>query len=472
MFSISSSSPRRHAPAWAVGLCAALGAGLAGAQAPTPAFTAFAPPAAAAATASAPPLTLAAALALALQRSPQLAAARAETQASLAAREQAGARPNPVLELQLEDQRRATRTSTVTLTQPLELGGKRHARQQAADQAALLAQAQWQAQRAELRADVGAAFHDALIARERVQLAQQALEWAGRASAAAQRRVAAGKVAPVEGSRARVAEASARMELLQAEGEQQAARARLQVLLGLDAPLAAPLAGSAWPLPAAPGAQLLAQQLADAPALVQARLEVQRAQAQVQLERARRTPDVALQLGVKRAAELQRNQWIVGLSVPLPLADANAGAIQEAVHRHTRAQELLRAAQLRLQEEAAGALQRGTVAAAEVQLLREQVLAQAQAALDISTRGFEAGKFSFLDVLDAQRTLQQAQAQYLRALGQAHRAASDLARLLGDGDESAPAPGAAAPAADAWPPSSILSSSSSSASANAAGERP
>ncbi|WP_160313191.1 TolC family protein, partial [Burkholderia cenocepacia] len=47
------------------------------------------------------------------------------------------------------------------------------------------------------------------------------------------------------------------------------------------------------------------------------------------------------------------------------------------------------------------------------------------------SRGYELGKFSFLDVLDAQRTLFQGQSQYVRALAGAHAARADIGRLVG-----------------------------------------
>ena len=49
-----------------------------------------------------------------------------------------------------------------------------------------------------------------------------------------------------------------------------------------------------------------------------------------------------------------------------------------------------------------------------------------------STVGFEKGNFNFLEVLDAQRTYFAAQSQYLKALAEAHRAASDIDRVLGE----------------------------------------
>ncbi|MGK2926565.1 MAG: TolC family protein, partial [Lysobacterales bacterium] len=55
-----------------------------------------------------------------------------------------------------------------------------------------------------------------------------------------------------------------------------------------------------------------------------------------------------------------------------------------------------------------------------------------QSAFDAATRGFELGKFSFLEVLDAQRTLFQAKTQHLRALAEGHRAAAEIERVLGN----------------------------------------
>ncbi len=48
------------------------------------------------------------------------------------------------------------------------------------------------------------------------------------------------------------------------------------------------------------------------------------------------------------------------------------------------------------------------------------------------TRGFEMGKFNFLDVLDAQRTLVGVRAQYVRALDAAAQARVSMERLLGE----------------------------------------
>ena len=164
-------------------------------------------------------LTLAVAIQTALDNNPELSAARLEVEATLGARTQASVFQNPTLSAQIEDLKRDTRTTTVLLSQPIELGGKRSARIEAAERATDVARVQLEGKQAELRASVTAAFFAALIAQERVLLAQRSLDLAGRGSQAATNRVLAGKVSPIEETKAKVAEAGVRLESIQARGE-------------------------------------------------------------------------------------------------------------------------------------------------------------------------------------------------------------------------------------------------------------
>ncbi|MFP3681737.1 TolC family protein, partial [Pseudomonas sp. SIMBA_041] len=74
-------------------------------------------------------------------------------------RRQAGLLPNPELSWEAEDTRRDTRTTTITLSQPFELGGKRGARVAVATTGQAIAQLELERQRNGLRADVVQAFH-------------------------------------------------------------------------------------------------------------------------------------------------------------------------------------------------------------------------------------------------------------------------------------------------------------------------
>lgn len=386
-------------------------------------------------------LSLQQAIDRALARHPDLAAAQSEIEAADAARLQAGARPNPVLEAEFEDNRRETRTTTVLLTQPIELGGKRAARLEAAERAHALAQSQLAARRAQMRADATAAFMAALTAQERLRVADALLDLGRRATAAAGKRVAAGKVSPIEETKAQVAEANLRIEQVQARGELRAALLALAAIVGSPQPI--DRVDGAVALPDVPNDEALQARLADAPALRQAQLDVERLGALARLERARRIPDLSVGVGAKRSEEMGRNQPMLVLSVPLPVFDTNRGAELEALRRQDRARHEAEAAALRLRADAAQAHERLRAASAEAEAVQREVLPGAQTAYDASTKGFELGKFAFLDVLDAQRTLLEARTRHLRAIAEAHRAAAEIERLLGDGHHTAELSGAA-----------------------------
>ena len=390
------------------------------------------------------PLDLRSAIALAQRANPGLSSAAREQEASDAAVLQAGAWPNPVLEAQVEDLRRGNRTTTLLLSQPVELGGKRAARVTAAERARDQAASALLARRSELRASTITLFFDVLAAQERVRLMQDSLGLAQAATRAAANRVAAGKVPPLEETRSRVAEAGIRVELQQAEGALRSARRQLAALWGNPDPRFTQAQGAVDRLPPLALAQDVERRLAAAPMLRQARLEVERRQALSQLEQARRVPDVTVSLGAKRVPADEgmgssngRNQVVVGVSVPLPIFDTNRGNVAEALSREEKARDDLAAAELQLGADVAQAAERLRSARAAAETLQRDALPGAEAAYKAAAKGFELGKFSFLEALDAQRTHFQVRNQYLMAVADAHRAASELDRLLGtEADET------------------------------------
>ena len=390
------------------------------------------------------PLTLPAALALAQRAHPELVALRHELSAEDGLVQQAGLLPNPSLSVERVDTRRATRETTVLLSQPLELGGQRAARVQAAQRgregvAALLAQ-----RRAEVRAATAAAWFAVLAAQQQLALAQQAGELAQRAASATGRRVAAGKVSPVEQTRAQVAASTVQLELIRAQAALATARVRLAAQWGNPAPRferaagAEDAAGEAGGLAALPELPPLAAQralLAQAPGVQVAQAELARRQALAQVERSRRVPEVALTVGSKRSEELGRSQAVLGLSLPLPLFDRNQGAELAALRRVEQARDEVAATAARLEVELVQAREEYAAARAQALALQDEILPGARSAYAAAGTGFEHGKFGFLDVLDAQRTLLQAQSHYLTTLADAHRAQAVIDRILGAAHE-------------------------------------
>jgi cobalt-zinc-cadmium efflux system outer membrane protein len=374
------------------------------------------------------PLSLQEAIRLALEASPGLCAARLDIGIADADKLQAGLLPNPELALLREGMDKGTRTQTVEISQRFELGGKRAARVSLAEGERRVAVQQVAIAVAALRADVTAAYFDALSAHERLELSRASLQLAAKATQAATRRVAAGRISPVEQSRSQVAEAAVRLEVAQAAAELGLARQRLANLWGgtdgVERPLL-PVPPEAAPLPSLAA---LRAQLDGTPQLRRAQELVEREGARVRLARAERIPDITVTLGNQRDDEIGRHQAVIGLSVPLPLFNRNQGAELAALRRADKARADADAERVRVSQALTEAYRRAVQAQAEVAGITTEILPAAQSAYDAAVTGFELGKFGFLDVLDAQRTLFQVRAQYLRALSERYRHAADLER--------------------------------------------
>jgi cobalt-zinc-cadmium efflux system outer membrane protein len=383
------------------------------------------------------PLTLAQALQLAQDHNPGLSAARHALAATDGALQQARVWPNPQLAVEMEDTRRATRTTTYTVSQTLELGGKRRARTDAAQLAQDIARQQLAARASSLRGEVTLAWLEVLHNGERLTLARHSASLAERMAQSTGRRVQAGKLPPMEQTRAQVAAASVALEVSQAESEWRIGRHRLAALLGRGTCAGQP-EGDGDVLPPQPEIGQVVRRAATAPMVRLASLEVDRRQALSAIERSKQTPDVTLSLGSKRDEEAARNALVIGVSMPLPLFDRNQGNLLEALRRTDEARDELAAAELHAQTAAAEGFETLRHARAEALSLRQEVLPAARQAYDLATRGFALGKFGLTEVLDAQRTLFDTQTRTLRALSAAHRAATALDALLGPDLTSAP----------------------------------
>lgn len=377
-------------------------------------------------------LSLDAAIQLALDANPDIAIAKREREAVTGAQVQAAVRPNPSISAFMADTRSATRETTIQLNQPFELGGKRAARMEAADVRYDAADASIAAKSAEIRAAVISAFYEVLVAQERALLAQSSLQLAQRARDAASKRVLAGKVSPVEETKSKVAESGVRIELSQALSQLSIARKRLSSLWGNPTPRYTEVAGEVEGLPAVTDLENLHTMLASSPAIKRARLEVEQRDAIARLEKAKRIPDLTVSMGARRNEDLGLNQAVLGVSIPIPVFDRNQGNLQEAMSRTDKAKDELLALQVQQSNLLAAAYERLTAAQQEIGMIRNDILPGAQSAYDAAVKGFEFGKFGFLDVLDAQRTFFLARSQYLSSVLRGHQAFAEIERLVGD----------------------------------------
>jgi cobalt-zinc-cadmium efflux system outer membrane protein len=242
------------------------------------------------------------------------------------------------------------------------------------------------------------------------------------------KRVAAGKISPIDETRARLAAVDATTAYTQATAALAIARTKLGALIGRST---VALVDDSDRLPDAASLAALPSRTDASVAVRRARGQLAARQAQADVERAARVPDVTVTVGTKRDDQIGRRQAVVGLSLPLPLFNRNDDALRAALRRTDAAGDELAATQVETAAALTAARTRYEAARNDVLLLRRDVLPNAQTAYEQTLKGFEYGKFSFLDVLDAQRTWFQAQTRQWDSLEAAWRAWADIERLAG-----------------------------------------
>lgn len=277
-----------------------------------------------------PTLTLPQALAEAEARSPSILAARARIEAAEARLGQAGVRSNPELSVELEDafgtgDLAGVRSAelTVSVSQRLDLFGRRRARVGAAEAALTAERLRLTVARADLAQAVREAFAQAATARDRLFVVREELERARELARVAGLLVEVGREPPLRALRARSAAAQAEAALRVAEAEDQAARRTLSALFGVDAvpeAVAGDLA-DAPPLIIAPE-RTLEVRLAD--------LELLTAEAEVRQQQVAARLDPSVGIGIRRNQELDDFGLVAGVSVPIPIFDRNRGNIAAA----------------------------------------------------------------------------------------------------------------------------------------------
>ena len=383
-------------------------------------------------------LRLGDALAAALIRNPELAAETYEVRVREAALVQAGAHPNPTLSLELEDfagsgefRNLESAQTTLLLGQLIELGGKRAARIDLATAARDLASWDYEVRRIDVLVRTAGAFVDVLAAQERHQLAAEALELARSMQDVASKRLRAGIASPAEEIRAGVQVDVAGVAREHTEHELATARQVLAATWAGEQARFERAEGDLETLPPVPSMEDLAQRLEESPSVARWQAELAQRDALRARAQSDRVPDVTLRAGPRRLSGPDDTALVVGVSVPLPLWNRNRGAIAEAEHRVAKLAAEARTARVRSVTELATARVGLEASSEEASLLRTSVLPGTERAVEALRRGYEAGRFAQVEVLDAERARLAAREQYLSALTEAHHSAQQIERLTG-----------------------------------------
>jgi outer membrane protein, heavy metal efflux system len=379
-------------------------------------------------------LSLAEAVRLAVERSPSLDASRLQAAAARTDIDAARRWLNPIASVTSEGYNGEPSGAgffnqqewSFAVQQEFALGGKRGHRADAATAAADAADRTADDHDRQLRVDVQRAYYQLVLARLDADLARASLDEIDKVIAVNRSRYQQGEVSGTELRRLEVERLRFAEDAFQADLSARNSRSLLLALMGssrfdlqieptdaLAPPSGGGAPGAADPQPT-DAQPLIARALAARPDVLAARQEQARAVAEAALQRALKTPNLAVSAGMKR--DFGTNGLLWGVSVPIPLLDRNGAGIARADTERRAADRRARAVEIAAALEVQQAVNLADINRQRVVAVERDYLSKAREARDGVLAAYRTGEGQLLDYLDAQRAYRELQRAYNRAL--------------------------------------------------------
>ncbi len=382
-------------------------------------------------------LTLLRALQQAINANPRVAVADRNIGMAEVRRQQANTLPNPTVGFEVDNFAAGTSETvggaemTLMLSQLIELGGKRDARVAAAlgDYDAM----RWEreATKLEILSETTITFVEAVSVQRRISLLERQATALERLVPLMQRRTEAGASSPSEVSRTLAAVGLTRLERERARLALAVARRELTALMGRDSPDFTVVLGDLGRLVRPTSLESLIKAIDDNPQLM--RWTAIRAQRDGDLlvARLKPIPDVTASVGWRYYSESGESAIRLGVSMPIPVFDRNRGAIREAQENSQKVHAERSVNRLALVAVVGKAHDTATSQLQQLDLLRKTVLPNARQALATIESGYSQGRFTVLEILDAYRTVADAELMEHDALTSFRTAVATIEGLTG-----------------------------------------
>jgi cobalt-zinc-cadmium efflux system outer membrane protein len=384
-------------------------------------------------------LNLGAALQRALANSPRLTAAERDVGIATGQRIQAGALLNPELSYEQDNSfgsgnYRGTRSAETTLqiSQLFELFGKREARIAAGQAGVEGAAIERKAVRLQILSETAIAFLNVLGLQRRIEILDEQVAAIERLQPLLQRRVDAGASSPAETGRAEVAAALVKADRERTKANLASVRRELAVLMGEVSAKFASVSGRLDATRRPPSFQAVIAAIDANPQLVKWNAIYAQRNAELLLARLKPYPDVRLSAGWRHFNETNDDAVRLTLSVPIPVFDQNQGNILSAQESLAKTRAEREASRNTLIVVAGRAYDTVQGSLRELAILREAGIPKAQAAASEIEQGYGAGRFSLLEVLDAQANVTQARLREQEAQQNYHVAVATIEGLVGN----------------------------------------
>jgi len=321
--------------------------------------------------------------------------------------------------------------STLSLAKILEPGNKVTSRSDIARQQATLLRNSHDSHRLDLLAKAAEQFIHVVVDQHRLEIAENHLSLVKNTFEVVSQRVTAGRSHVAEQRRLAIAVARAEVELEHAEHKLSTSRLKLATNWGETQPGFTRARARLFDLPPVAAFRQLEALLTNNPDLVRFATEERLAQARLRLAQTRRTPSLQLSGGVRYFSDPNDAALVLSASLPFGSRSRARPEIEEMQYLSQR--EPLRHEQQRLAlySNLYELYQELLHARTAFDALNRHIIPEAEQASDDYEQGYRRGRFSLLELNEAQRTLLDARLEAVMTAANYHRLKIELERLTG-----------------------------------------
>jgi cobalt-zinc-cadmium efflux system outer membrane protein len=385
------------------------------------------------------PISLEQVVANVLEQNPQILAGDIEARAAVERIQQAQQSSSPLtLTLELEnlagsdvyggDDRLET---TLSFAKVLELGRKPELRGSVAKYEANLLKNEQDVKKLDLLAQASRRFVDVVLFQQKLKIAKNKLALIKDIQDIAAKRARLGKSPQAEQRRVRIDLERAKIELEHIEHELKASRLRLSSTWGSTSPDFTSAQAEIFSLQEPVAFQQLEELLARNPDIVQYATLERLAAARQNLAVSRSRSDMEIAGGIRHLSQTSDNALVLSASIPFGSSSRAKPYIEEARLLSQITPYTLEQRRITLHTNLYELYQEIHHAFDAVKVLREIIIPEAELVLRDYQRGYEAGRYSLIELNTIQRTLLDARLEAAVTAGNYHRNKIEIERLTG-----------------------------------------
>ncbi len=358
-----------------------------------------------------------------IEHNPELKVLKKNIAANKAVKLQSGLMPNPEFGLEAENifgnnDFSGFRGSEITasISQNILLAGKISKLEKIADADISLSEWDYEAKRLEIITNIRKSFINALGVQKLIEKNKGLINISNEFVDNLKKRVRKGKISPAEVSRAQIVLSLLQIEINKLESEYDTSIFEMKTLINNPSLSFEFLKGELKDISSLPDYDSLRSKLKNNPVLKRYSKVYEKQKAVINYEESKSIPNLTVSVGFRKLNEVNANTFLVGASIPLPIFNRNQGTIQEAKIRleQKKIEYINIKNKLTLRFNLYFNKLKMLLTAAEK--LKSESLPISEEAFKIINEGNLVGRFTILDVLDAQRTLFEIQNRYMRIL--------------------------------------------------------